>query len=80
VLARDMLTGRLTLFVLCDKLSGVGQLDEIAAGVFNNGAGADGFELQIEIRLGTELEYTWSWARPGQALAEQSKAIVPLVG
>ncbi len=76
-LARDMLSGRLMLFVLCAELSGLGQLSEGSGGVFNNGAGADGFELQITIELTDDkLTYTWSWAPPGESLSEQSKATV----
>lgn len=77
MLAHDMLSGHLTLWVLCDELSGVGQLREVSAGVFNNGAGVDGFELQIEIGLDAEeLAYTWSWSPPGAPLAEQSRTVV----
>lgn len=77
MLAYDMLSGQLTLWVLCDELSGVGQLREVSTGVFNNGAGPDGFELQIEIGLAAEeLTYTWLWSRPGAPLAEQSRAVV----
>ncbi len=74
-LAHDMISGHLTLFVLCAELSGLGQLTEVAEGVFNNGAGVDGFELQIAIGFtDDELTYTWSWAPPGESLAEQSRA------
>ena len=74
-LAHDMMSGHLTLFVLCAELSGLGQLTEISEGVFNNGAGVDGFELQITVGFTTdELTYTWSWAAPGDSLAEQSRA------
>jgi hypothetical protein len=76
-LAYEMLSGRLTLFVLSAQLSGLGQLSEVSGGVFNNGAGVDGFELQIAIELtDDELTYTWSWAPPGAPLAEQSRASV----
>ena len=78
-LAHDMVSGHLTLFVLCAELSGLGQLTEVSEGVFNNGAGADGFELQITIGVTAgELTYTWSWAPPGEPLAEQSRATVQI--
>ena len=74
-----MVSGHLTLFVLCAELSGLGQLTEISEGVFNNGAGVDGFELQITISVAAdELTYTWSWAPPGEPLAEQSRATVTI--
>jgi len=80
-LARDMLSGHLTLFVLCEELSGLGQLSEISDGVFDNGAGVDGFELQITIGLTVdEVTYTWSWSPPGEPLAEQSRATFSLTG
>ena len=76
-LAREMLSGRLTLFVLSAELSGLGQLSEVSDGVFSNGAGVDGFELQVTIELTDDkLTYTWSWAPPGESLSEQSKATV----
>jgi hypothetical protein len=76
-LAHDMVSGHLTLFVLCAELSGLGQLTEVSEGVFNNGAGLAGFELQITIGVtADELTYTWSWAPPGEPLAEQSRATV----
>lgn len=80
-LAHDMLSGRLTLYVLCAELAGVGQLSEVSDGVFNNGAGTNGFELQIAIELTSkQLTYTWSWGAPGAVLAEQSRALIPLLG
>jgi hypothetical protein len=78
VLAFDMWSGEATLYVLCDELSGVGQLVQVGAFTFANGQGIDGFDLQIEIVLGDQLEYVWSFGEPGEPLAEQSRATFPL--
>ena len=73
----DMMTGEPTLYVLCEELRGMGQLHEIAVGRFSNGAGHEGFELQIEIGLDDdELTYVWHWAPPHEELAERSRATV----
>jgi len=79
MLAFDSWSGEATLYVLCAELSGVGQLVQISDSTFNNGRGTRGFELQIEIAIGNELEYVWSWGVPGQELAERSRATLTLV-
>jgi hypothetical protein len=78
VLAFDMWSGEATLYVLCDELSGLGQLVQVGASTFANEQGVDGFDLQIEIVLGDRLEYVWSFGNPGEQLAEQSRASFPL--
>jgi hypothetical protein len=77
-LAFDMWSGEATLYVLCAELTGVGQLIQVSDSAFDNGRGTEGFELQIEIAVGDELEYVWSWGPPGEALAEQSRATFSL--
>ena len=78
VLTYDMMSGEPTLYVLCDELHGMGQLRQIDASRFNNGAGRGGFELQIEVKIGDddELNYAWSWGPPDSDLIEQSRAVV----
>jgi hypothetical protein len=78
VLTYDMMSGEPTLYVMCDELHGMGQLRQIDASRFNNGAGYDGFELQIEIEVADdgELTYAWSWGPPDSDLIEQSRAVV----
>lgn len=77
-LAFDMWSGEATLYVLCDELRGTGQLVQIADSTFNNGRGIEGFELQVEITIGNNLDYVWSWGPPGEELVEQSRATFPL--
>jgi hypothetical protein len=78
VLAFDMWSGEATMYVLCAELRGVGQLVQISDSTFSNGRGNEGFELQIEIVLGGDLEYVWSWGAPGEQLVEQSRATARL--
>ena len=78
MLAFDMWSGEATIYVLCAELSGVGQLVQISHSTFSNGRGVDGFEVQIEIALGDDLEYVWSWGPPGEELIEQSRATLAL--
>ncbi len=75
LLAFEMWSGEATLYVMCAELNGVGELPQSTDTTFNNGRGENGFELQIEIDLDeTDITYVWSWGRPGDELAEQSKA------
>ena len=78
VVAFDMWSGEATLYVLCAELSGLGQLVQSSESTFSNGQGTEGFELQIEIVIGDQLEYVWSWGQPGEPLVEQSRAVFPL--
>jgi hypothetical protein len=75
-LAFDMWSGEATLYVLCAELSGVGQLVQVSDSTFNNGRGADGLEVQIELAFGDVLDYVWAVGTPGEALAERSRARV----
>lgn len=75
LLAFDMWSGEATLYVMCAELKGVGELPQTGRTTFNNGRGQVGFELQIELIIDeAELTYVWSWGRPGEDLAEQSRA------
>jgi hypothetical protein len=77
VLAYQMTSGQMTLFVLAAELQGVAQLIERSPGVFDNGVGERGFELRVEIDLvGEDLTYVWSWGAPGEALGERSRAVL----
>lgn len=77
LLAFDMWSGEATLYVMCAELNGVGELPQTSRTTFNNGRGEVGFELQIEIIIDdSELTYVWSWGRPGEELAEQSRAVL----
>jgi hypothetical protein len=78
MLAFDMWSGEATLYVLCAELSGLGQLVQVSGSTFNNGRGAGGLELQIEVALGDGLEYVWSWGAPGEPLTERSRAKLAL--
>ncbi len=78
MLAFDMWSGEATMYVLCTELRGVGQLVQVSDSTFSNGRGVDGFEVQIEIALGDDLEYVWSWGPPGEELIEQSRATLAL--
>jgi hypothetical protein len=78
MLALDMWSGEPTLYVMCAELRGVGELVQVSDSTFSNGRGADGFELQIDILLGDDLEYVWSWGAPGEDLTEQSRATFAL--
>lgn len=77
LLAFDMWSGEATLYVLCDELSGLGQLVQATESTFSNGRGTDGFELQVEVDIADDrIEYVWSWGAPGEALTERSRATV----
>jgi hypothetical protein len=76
LLAFDMWSGEATMYVLCAELHGLGQLVQTSDTTFDNGRGLDGFELRIELVLGDELQYVWSWGEPGQELTERSRATV----
>lgn len=79
LLAFDMWSGEATLYAMCAELKGVGELLQTGPTTFNNGRGPEGFELQIEIVIDdAELTYVWSWGRPGDDLAEQSRATMTL--
>ena len=78
VLAFDKFSGEATLYVLCAELAGIGQLIQVSDSIFHNGRGTDGFELQIELSIGNEFEYVWSWGPPGEELTEQSRATFSL--
>lgn len=77
-LAFDMWSGEATLYVLCAELTGMGRLIQISDSTFNNGRGADGFELQVEIVIDDAIDYVWSWGPSGEQLCEQSRATFPL--
>lgn len=78
MLAFDMWSGEAKLYVLCAELRGLGELVQVGESVFNNGRGTDGFELQIEIEIGDDLVYVWSWGPPGEPLSEQTRATFSL--
>lgn len=78
VLAFDMWSGEATLYVLCAELRGVGQLVQVSESAFSNGRGTDGLQLQIEILVGDELTYVWSWGAPDEPLTERSRATFPV--
>ncbi|MGI9646126.1 MAG: hypothetical protein ACR2O6_12540 [Ilumatobacteraceae bacterium] len=76
-LALDMIGGEPTLYVLCEELRGMGRLPMIGTNRYGNGAGHEGFELEIEIDVeGDELTYVWSWGPPHEAVVERSRAVV----
>ena len=77
VLAFDSIGGEPTLYVLCEELRGMAQLSQVAANRFGNGAGEDGFDLEIEIGLDDdELTYVWSWGPPHEPTVERSRAVL----
>ncbi len=81
MLTFNMISGEPTLYVLCDELHGMAQLAQVSESTFSNGAGREGFELQIDIELdGETLDYVWSWGPPQIDLAEQSRAVVHRAG
>ncbi len=81
LLAFDMWSGEATLYVLCAELNGLGRLVQMSETGFSNGLGVDGFEVAVELQVGTdELQYVWSWGAPGEPLTEQLRTTVSRVG
>ena len=51
--------------------------DGIGTNRYGNGAGHEGFELEVELELeGDELTYVWSWGPPHEAVVERTRAVL----